>query len=177
MNAPPRIAGNSLEAALSSSIVISPIATVLTDPRQTDNPIVCVNDAFCELTGYDQADVLGRNCRFLAGTATSARSRASLREAVTNAQPLLTEVVNYRKDGSPFRNAVMIAPVRAPDGEVHFFIGSQMDVSKQAQLPSSLQAQNAARLVASLSPRQTASARSLTGRLSQQADCPRTRDF
>ncbi|WP_317617540.1 LuxR C-terminal-related transcriptional regulator [Sphingomonas daechungensis] len=52
-----------------------------------------------------------------------------LRTAVASGEPAIVELTNYRKDGSPFRNAVMLAPVRAEDGSVAMFIGSQMEVA------------------------------------------------
>ena len=45
-----------------------PIA--ISDPRQADNPIVFVNDAFCAMSGYDRGEIVGRNCRFLQGADT-----------------------------------------------------------------------------------------------------------
>ena len=54
-----------------TSIQLSPIASVVTDARQPDNPIVAVNDAFLQLTGYEADEVIGRNCRFLAGPKTA----------------------------------------------------------------------------------------------------------
>ena len=48
----------------------SPIASVVSDPRLPDNPIVAVNQPFVDLTEYSAADILGRNCRFLAGDGT-----------------------------------------------------------------------------------------------------------
>lgn len=40
---------------------------ILTDPREDDNPIVFANQAFLDLTGYEESEVIGRNCRFLQG--------------------------------------------------------------------------------------------------------------
>src|SRR5437588_12093349 len=99
------------ERALFASIELSPMATVITNPRLGDNPIVAVNRAFCTLTGYARDEVVGRNCRFLAGQDTEDLARAVLREAITAARPALTEILNYRRDGTRFRNAVMISPV------------------------------------------------------------------
>lgn len=139
--------------ALVDSIRLSPIATVITDPRQPDNPIVEANPAFTALTGYAREEIVGRNCRFLAGNATDAAARRQLREAVQENRPALVEVVNYRKDGSAFRNAVMIAPVFGEDGEVILFLGSQMDMGGPDQAAGLRRAQ-AERLAQGLSPRQ-----------------------
>jgi DNA-binding NtrC family response regulator len=40
---------------------------VITDPNQPENPVIFVNAAFSELTGYTAAEVIGKNCRFLQG--------------------------------------------------------------------------------------------------------------
>ncbi len=138
---------------LFESIDQTPIATVVTDPRLPDNPIVAVNAAFCALTGYAKEEILGRNCRFLAGRDTEAEAQAVLRAAVAEARPVLAELLNYKKDGTPFRNAVMLAPVRDSEGSVAFFLGSQMDVSGDARVPTPRRAQAEAR-TRPLTPRQ-----------------------
>ncbi|WP_395622066.1 PAS domain-containing protein [Sphingomonas daechungensis] len=114
---------------LRESIHHSPIPTIVTDCRLADNPIVEANDAFLDLTGYRRNDVMGKNCRFLAGKGTEPEAQDVLRTAVASGEPAIVELTNYRKDGSAFRNAVMLAPVRAEDGSVAMFIGSQMEVA------------------------------------------------
>ena len=138
---------------LLASIEHSPIASVITDARLTDNPIVAVNPGFCELTGYERDEIVGRNCRFLSGPDTEPDAKATLRRAVADGRPALVELTNYRKDGSAFLNAVMIAPVLGDDGEVAYFLGSQMDVGAGARL-SAPRRQQAEALVRALTPRQ-----------------------
>lgn len=139
--------------ALLGSIRHTPIASVITDARQPDNPIVEANPAFCRLTGYAENEIIGRNCRFLAGPETESRPRAELARAVADGKPALVELTNYRKDGSAFRNAVMVAPVRDQAGDLIYFIGSQMDVGDGADLASA-RARAARTLVTSLTVRQ-----------------------
>jgi len=117
---------------LLASIELTPIATVVTDPRAADNPIIAANSAFVALTGYERSEILGRNCRFLAGEGTDSAARDQLRTAIREGRAVLAELVNYRKDGTAFRNAVMIAPVLDERGETVLFIGSQMEVAEQA---------------------------------------------
>ena len=105
-----------------------PLAAVVTDPRLPDNPIIAINAAFTQLTGYTAEESIGRNCRFLAGAATDSIARAELRAAVAAGRPALVELVNYSKDGSQFRNAVMIAPVKDDQGQIAYFQSSQMEV-------------------------------------------------
>lgn len=116
------------ERDLLETISLSPIAMVVSDPRRPDNPLELVNKAFCELTLYAEDEVVGRNCRFLGGSGTDASVRHEMREAISGARPILAEIVNYRKDGTPFRNGVMIAPLFDAEGELRYFLGSQVDL-------------------------------------------------
>jgi len=109
---------------------------LITDPRQEDDPIVFVNDAFLRLTGYRRDEVIGRNCRFLQGPDTNREQVAAVRQALAAGEGIEIEILNYKKDGSPFWNALVISPVRNEAGELLYFFASQYDVSekKQAQL-------------------------------------------
>ncbi|RSV35838.1 PAS domain-containing protein [Sphingomonas sp. ABOLE] len=118
--------------ALLASIRLSPIASIVTDPRRPDNPIVAANTAFERLTGYGEAELLGRNCRILAGPGTEPVHSNALAHAIATATPHVVELTNYRKNGSSFRNAVMVAPVLDDNGDVLFFLGTQMEVGALA---------------------------------------------
>lgn len=148
-----------------SLIEHSNVAAVVSNPRLPDNPIVACNSAFTELTGYSDAEILGRNCRFLRGERTEPAQTAMLRDAVAEKRPVMVELINYKKDGSPFRNAVMIAPIFDDQGEVAYFLGSQMAISDQGNSRH----ERAAELIESLSPRQRQILEALTkGRLNKQ---------
>ena len=142
------------DEALFASVAASPIATVLTNPRLPDNPLVAVNAAFCALTGYPADEILGRNCRFLAGPGTEAWQTQSVRDAIRQLRPSLTELLNYRRDGTPFRNALIVAPLFDAAGAVAWFIGSQVEVGAGEAGPLALRRERAARLVGTLSERQ-----------------------
>lgn len=136
------------------SIQHSPIATVVSDPRQEDNPLIAVNQAFLDLTGYDADEVLGRNCRFLRGADTETGQTERLRQAIQERRSTLAELLNYRKDGTPFRNAVMIAPLFDDAGRIEYFVGSQIEVIPDDESIAVVRQQEAARIVERLSPRQ-----------------------
>ncbi|MFO0879057.1 MAG: PAS domain S-box protein [Gemmataceae bacterium] len=115
-----------------------PLGLVITDPNQDDNPIIYVNPAFETLTGYPAAEVLGRNCRFLQGKESDPATVQQLRECIQAGIPITTQLVNYRKDGSMFRNELAISPVRDSDGKIVHFIGIQTDVTERFQLEEML---------------------------------------
>jgi PAS domain S-box-containing protein len=106
----------------------------ITDPNLPDNPIVFVNSAFAELTGYSESEVLGKNCRFLQGPETTPESVAALRDIIRNQAVGTGEIINYRKDGSKFVNALQIGPTFDADGNLEFFFGSQLDVTETREL-------------------------------------------
>ncbi len=106
----------------------------VTDPRQPDNPLVYVNPAFCRLTGYSAAEVLGRNCRFLQGPDTDQPELDRLRAAISSGQPCIVELLNYRKDGTRFWNNLSISPVFNSAGEIIYFTGIQLDVTRRRRL-------------------------------------------
>ncbi|MEZ0497393.1 LuxR C-terminal-related transcriptional regulator [Sphingomonas sp. IW22] len=121
---------NSDERELIRSIRLSPIASIVTNPTVHDNPIIAANRQFELLTGYFEKELVGRNCRILAGPETERMHSAALAQAVATATPIVIELVNYRKDGSKFLNAVMIAPVFNEEGDLAYFVGSQMEVAE-----------------------------------------------
>ena len=119
-----------------AAIEMTRMPMVLTDPRQDDNPIVFANNAFLDLTGYDQDQVLGRNCRFLQGSQTDRAVVAQLRTAIAERRAISVELLNYRRDGSPFWNGVFLGPVYDDAGELLFFFASQLDVSRRKDAES-----------------------------------------
>lgn len=105
----------------------------ITDPNLPDNPIVYVNRAFVELTGYSEEEAVGRNCRFLQGPETTDAEVAQLRQAIADSTMTTVEIVNYRKDGTRFINALQMGPVCDADGKTILFFGSQLDVTAERE--------------------------------------------
>ena len=105
------------------------MAICLCDPKQADLPIVFANRAFRRLTGYSEEEIVGRNCRFLQGAKTDPEPIARIREAIANEDVVVVELLNYRKNGTTFWNALHLGPIYNDQGELVYFFGSQWDVS------------------------------------------------
>lgn len=118
--------------ALAAAVAAAPTGIVIGDPRLPDCPLVFVNPAFLRMTGYEEAEVLGRNCRFLQGPRTDPKAVAALREAIAERRPVTVELLNHRKDGRPFVNELHVGPVFDERGELAAFIGIQHDVTERA---------------------------------------------
>ncbi len=140
--------------ALADMIAASPIAAVVSDPRLQDNPIVDCNRAFVDLTGYSREEIIGQNCRFLAGSGTEADLTSLLRQGIAARRPVMVEILNYKKDGRPFRNAVMVAPIFDAKGELDFFLGSQVEVIQDAKPRENPRRKAAQAKIEKLTPRQ-----------------------
>ena len=101
----------------------------LTDPTREDNPIIYASEEFYRYTGYGSDDVIGNNCRFLQGRKTSPLSPKRLRESIDKGEEICETLLNYRRDGRPFINLLLIAPLHDDKGKVKYFIGAQVDVT------------------------------------------------
>ncbi len=103
---------------------------IITDPNLPDNPIVFANRAFQNLCGYDAAELIGRNCRFLQGPGTDPADIAKVRDAIAARRDVVVEILNYYRDGTPFRNELYVSPVFDPEGRLRYFFASQLDVTR-----------------------------------------------
>lgn len=84
---------------------------------------------FYNISQYGREYVIGRNCRFLQGPETSNASVRRMIDAIAAGQEITETILNYRRDGSPFMNLLMLAPLYDNKGHVRYFIGCQIDVS------------------------------------------------
>ncbi|MBP2492609.1 MULTISPECIES: PAS domain S-box protein [Methylobacterium] len=135
--------GKDLTDPFAAAVRATRMPMIITDPRQHDNPIIFVNDAFCRLTGYDRTDIVGHNCRFLQGPKTDPDDVTRIRNAVAARERIEIAIYNYRKDGTPFWNQLLLAPVKDAKGEVAYFFASQYDVTSDFAQVARLQGENA----------------------------------
>lgn len=141
------------EEQLFESIGLSPIATVISNPRRPDNPLEVANAAFCGLTGYAEREIVGRNCRFLAGELTEPWITDRIRNAVGSQRPVLVDILNYRRDGTKFRNAVLVTPLFDEEGDLAWFLGSQVELGPDSPAQFDARRSRAVSLVKALPER------------------------
>ncbi|GGR19413.1 PAS domain-containing protein [Deinococcus ruber] len=112
-------------ALLSAGFHASILSTVVVDARTEDHPLIYVNPAFEQLTGYAAADVLGRNCRFLQGDRNQQdqTQRRNLREAIAAEQPVTVVLRNHRRDGTPFLCELTLRFVQDASGTLTHILG------------------------------------------------------
>lgn len=101
---------------------------VVTDLHREDYPLIYVNEAFCQLTGYSKAEIEGRNCRFLQGADTTANIVTAIRTGVAKRKCGFYDVLNYRKNGEKFWNRLLLFPAGEDLEDPDYFVGVQHEV-------------------------------------------------
>jgi PAS domain S-box-containing protein len=103
----------------------SEMSVVISNPALPDNPIIFVSDEFETQTGYPPEEVLGRNCRFLQGPGTNPHAVEAIRQALQARTTFTIDILNYRKDGTPFMNRLRIRPLFDDRGALQYYVGAQ----------------------------------------------------
>ncbi len=112
-----------------AAVTHSTTPMVVSDPRLPDHPLVFVNQAFEALTGFPAVEVIGRNCRFMQGPLTEDADIQRLRDAIARRERIDIDLLNHRRDGTPFWNRLMVAPVFDAEGALRYFVATQLDVT------------------------------------------------
>ncbi|MCA1768390.1 MAG: PAS domain S-box protein, partial [Halomonas sp.] len=113
------------------SLEASRNGVLIADALQPDMPIVYVNPAFLEITGYGPDEVLGYNCRFLQGPKTDPEAAQVIRDAIERQEEVRLTLLNYRKDGTEFLNYLTLAPVFDDEQRCTHYVGVQDDITRQ----------------------------------------------
>jgi len=113
-----------------SDIVLITEADKITEPGPR---IVFVNEAFERITGYLQAEVLGKSPRFLQGPLTDRGELKRIRQALETRQRVRAQLVNYRKDGSMFWLEVDISPIYNEVGVCTHFVSIERDITRRKE--------------------------------------------
>jgi PAS domain S-box-containing protein len=100
--------------------------------------VVYANPSFAAITGYSAKDVLGRKCSFLQGKDSDPETILSMRRALDLGVPFEGEILNYKKDGTPFWNELTLSPIHDADGGPTRFIGIQRDVTNRKRIEEAL---------------------------------------
>ena len=101
------------------------ISVVVSNPSLPDNPLIYVSEEFERQTGYPVDEVIGRNCRFLQGPGTDPRAVEAIRAALAAKTTFTIDILNYRKDGTPFMNRLRIRPLFDDHGQLTYYVGAQ----------------------------------------------------
>lgn len=91
-----------------------------------EQPLIYVNEGFQKLTGYAKDEIVGKNCRFLQGIETDKLASTFIRKSISRQMPVCQDILNYKKDGSPFFNRLVLIPFK--ELKTHYYLGFQYEI-------------------------------------------------
>ncbi len=106
---------------------------VLITEARDDQPIIYCNQSFVDRTGYEEEEILGRNCRFLNLCEPDQPEIQQIKEAILRKEPIRITVRNFRKDGTAFWNNLVINPIFDWQGKTSHFVGIIRDISREIE--------------------------------------------
>ena len=124
---------NLIPQVLSTILDSTSNGITLADPDMEDMPIVYANKSFETMTGYGQAEIIGRNCRFLQGNDRDQDARFRLRKAIEGRLPVEVDIRNYKKSGTMFYNHLVLTPLFDDQKRLLYYLGVQYDVTTQVE--------------------------------------------
>ncbi|CAK7332419.1 unnamed protein product [Dovyalis caffra] len=108
---------------------------IITDPTISGHPIVFASPWFLKMSGFSRDQVIGNNGRMFQGPKTNRKTVMEIREAIREERAMQVNLLNYRKDGTPFWMLFQMSPVFSKeDGRVVHFVGVQVPISRNKRL-------------------------------------------
>lgn len=111
------------------AVRVTRMPMIVTDAVLPGNPIIFANAAFIELSGYPIEELLGQDPHFMNGKDTDPEAVRRYEEAIIEGRDETLEILQYRKDGMPFRSMLFASPLRNGQGEVANHFLSYLDVT------------------------------------------------
>jgi hypothetical protein len=113
---------------LSKALIQSPVSIIITD---IDGNIEYVNPRICEITGYSQEELLGKNPRIFQSGSTSHESYLQLWDTIGSGGEWRGEFQNKKKNGELFWESVSITPIFDNSGRKTNFLAVKEDITER----------------------------------------------
>lgn len=111
---------------------------IVTDASLPRNPIVFANESFLRLSGYTAEEVMGQDPHFMNGEGTDPEAVRAYEAAMDDGADINLEIVQHRKDGTPFRAMLFASPLCDGQGTVlHHFL-SYLDITRRFEAEQAL---------------------------------------
>lgn len=116
---------------LNKALIQSPQAVIITNIK---GDIEYINPAFTGLSGYTEADVIGKNPRILKSSKHLPEYYKNLWQTISNGKTWEGEFVNMHKDGSSYLVEANISSVKNENGIITHYISVQEDITEKRKL-------------------------------------------
>jgi PAS domain S-box-containing protein len=131
---------------LESAVVHTRDAIIIADAKLLDHPdpqILYVNQAFTQITGYTPEEAIGQTTEILYGPKIKLSQLEKIRTAFKLQQPIRSEILNYRKDGSDYWADLTFVPIVDAQGNCVNWVATQRDITERKSVEKILLATQA----------------------------------
>jgi PAS domain S-box-containing protein len=120
---------------LDRAIAYSSAGVVIVNTRNYPQvPIEYANEAFTQITGYTQAELIGKSVRDLYDHIASTHTGFDvLRAGFREKRPVQAVLPALRQDGTPYWIEIWLAPVFDHNGQPTHFVSTQLDVTRRQE--------------------------------------------
>ena len=122
------------------AVRVTRMPMLVTDATLPGNPIIFANQAFIDLSGYTMDELLGQDPHFMNGEGTDPEAIRRYETAITEGRDETLEILQYRKDGTPFRAMLFASPLDDGQGTVTNHFLSYLDITRRFDAEESLRA-------------------------------------
>jgi PAS domain S-box-containing protein len=118
------------------AVMFNPTGQSITiaDAKKPGMPLIYANKGFENFSGYTREEAIGRNCKFLQGEHTEQAAIQVIRDTVSRRSSCIVDLINFKKNGDRFVNRLSLRPILGAEGELHFYIGIQSDITASADI-------------------------------------------
>lgn len=116
-----RLRERALEASSNGKVIINSFMPGM--------PVVYANQAFFEMSGFDEDDIIDKDSSFLIGPDSAPETIEEIYSALLNKTEFKGEILSYRKDESKFWCYITLSPVFDEKGELVYYICNMNDIS------------------------------------------------
>ena len=125
---------------LSRVVEQSPVSVIITD---TDSNIEYVNPAFCSITGYSEADIIGMPSSVFASHCNGQDEYSAARHNILKGKVWNGQCISQKKNGEHFWESVSIAPIFNQKGQITHFVAVRLDITERIQSEEEIKKQRA----------------------------------
>lgn len=122
------------------AVRVTRMPMLVTDATLPGNPITFANGAFIDLSGYSMDELVGQDPHFMNGPHTDPEAIGQYELAMAERRDATLEILQYRKDGAPFRAMLFASPLNDGQGTITNHFLSYLDVTRRYEAEEELRA-------------------------------------
>lgn len=109
------------------------VGVTLLDPNEENTPIIFANDSFCEITGYEKNEIIGKSYKFFKSKSKEDKSFKILKDTVKNQRKCSLELLNYKKDGTAYISLLSLTPIVDEKSKLVYYVGIHLDITQKIE--------------------------------------------